>query len=67
MFRVMLKRMASGHTGNDAATPEIPEENSSFQECAALGAARNAGLDKIAAAWPSLPDAIRRAMLALIG
>jgi hypothetical protein len=67
MFRVMLKRMASGHTGNDTATPEIPEENSDFQERAALGAARDADLAKVMAAWPSLPAAIRRAMLALIG
>jgi hypothetical protein len=58
--------MAIGHTGNDAATPEIPEENSDFQECAALGAARDADLAKIMAAWPTLPAAIRRAMLALV-
>jgi hypothetical protein len=32
-----------------------------------LGAARDADLAKIVAAWPTLPDAIRRAMLALIG
>ncbi len=59
--------MASGHTGNVGATPEIPEENSDLQALLALGAARDADLANIIAAWATLPDAIRRAMLALIG
>ena len=61
--------MASGHTGNGPTRPEIAEEIAVFQRCAAIGAAvlHDPDLARIDAAWPLLPDAIRRAMLALIG
>jgi hypothetical protein len=49
------------------ATPEILEENSDFQDDEAPELARETDLAKTIAAWPTLPDAIRRAMLALIG
>jgi hypothetical protein len=59
--------MASGHTGKMTASPEIPEENSGFQDDEAPGLARDRDLARIVVAWSTLSDAIRRAMLALIG
>jgi hypothetical protein len=48
------------------ATAEILEEDCEFQALLALELARDAKLARIVAAWPTLPDAIRRAMLALV-
>ena len=59
--------MASGHTGNVTATPEILEDNSDFQDDEAPELARDADLARIVAAWPSLAGPIKRAMFALIG
>ena len=55
-------------------TPVKPEENGDSANDEAPGAAPQQAepqlapeLTRIIAAWPSLPEAIRRAMLALIG
>jgi hypothetical protein len=62
-----MTNVTSGHTGNVTASHEFPEENDDFQALLAPQLARDADLAQIVAAWPTLPDAIRRAMLALIG
>jgi hypothetical protein len=49
-----------------AATPEIAEENSDFQDDEALELARDPDLAKIVAAWSTLAEPIKRAMVALI-
>jgi hypothetical protein len=56
-WRICNQKPSSKNTGKNAV----------LQEGAALGAAVDAKLARIIAAWPTLPDAIRRAMLALIG
>ncbi len=49
------------------SSSKSPAETAVSELGAALGAAVDARLARIIAAWPTLPDAIRRAMLALIG
>jgi hypothetical protein len=50
------------------ATPKNAEENGDFQDDEALELARiDPELQRLIDAWPDLPAAIRRAMLALIG
>jgi hypothetical protein len=57
---------AGGHTGNVTATREILEANGDFQSLLAPMLARDAEIAAIVAAWPTLPDAIRRAMVTLV-
>src|ERR1700704_4988266 len=45
---------------------EIAEENSDFHTLLAPELARDAEVAKIIAAWPSLPEPVRHAMLALV-
>jgi len=65
--------MASGHTGNGAATPETLEDNGDFQERAApraAGSAENGSseveLAAVVDAWPSLPEPIKAGILAMV-
>jgi hypothetical protein len=59
--------MASGHTGNDAATRENVEKNDSFSTRASAMSSTDQDLAWIVAAWDALPDHLKRAMLAMLG
>jgi hypothetical protein len=69
---VALIALASGdadtscHTGKVTATREIIEEYSDVQDDEAPELARDPDLSRIIAAWPSLTEPIKRAMLALV-
>ena len=52
---------------NPTTMPGLVEENASFSDRAAPGVAVDAELARIVAAWPTLPEPLKRAMLALIG
>jgi hypothetical protein len=47
--------------------PQKARKSSDSENCAPTGAPSDPDFAKVAAAWPTLPDAIRRAIMALVG
>ena len=59
-------RTHNSQLGRLANMPQKARKSSDSENCAPTGAPSDPDFAKVAAAWPTLPDAIRRAIMALV-